>query len=62
MFTPLTILAGLAGYRTYVVAAIGIVVNGLHVVAPQLNLPVNEINTILAFFGLGTIRAALPKK
>ncbi len=61
MFSFLT-LAGLAGYRTYIVAGLGILVNGLHVVAPQLNLPINEINTVLGFLGLGSLRAAVPKK
>jgi hypothetical protein len=50
------------GYRTYIVAAVGVVVNGLHAVAPQLALPINEINTVLAFLGLGAVRAALPPK
>lgn len=54
------ILAALAGYRTYIVMAAGIVLNGIHTVAPHLNLPINEINTILAFLGLGAVRAALP--
>ncbi len=52
----------LVGYRTYIVAGIGVLLNGLHVVAPQLSLPINEINTVLAFLGLGAVRAALPKK
>ena len=53
-------LPALAGYRTYIIAAVGVVLNGLHTVAPHLNLPINEINTILAFLGLGSVRAALP--
>lgn len=52
----------LVGYRTYIVAAVGVLVNGLNVVAPGLHLPVNEINTVLAFLGLGAVRAALPPK
>jgi hypothetical protein len=60
--SSLLTLSALAGYRTYIVAAIGIAANGLHVVAPQLNLPINEINTVLGFLGLGTLRAAVPKK
>ena len=51
----------LIGYRTYIIAAVGVVLNGLHVVAPQLSLPINEINDVLGFLGLGTVRAAIKK-
>ena len=49
------------GYKTYIVAFIGIVVNGaiaMGYIAPEY---FDVINSALAFLGLGTLRAGIAK-
>jgi hypothetical protein len=52
----------LKGYKTYIVMAVGIVVNGCFAMGliPVEWLPV--VNSILAFLGLGALRAGVSNK
>jgi len=55
------IIEFLKGKKTYIVAAIGVIVNGLWAMGyiPAEWLP--GINTVLAFLGLATLRAGITK-
>ena len=51
----------LKGWRTYIVAVVGIIFNGL-VASGYVNEEYRAIvNSILTFLGLATLRSALPK-
>ena len=47
------------GYRTYLIAALGVVVNGLASMGYIDASVIATINKILVFLGLGTLRAAI---
>jgi len=50
-----------SGWKTYIVAAIGIILNGL-VAMGYINADLLvPINSLLAFFGLGFLRAGVQK-
>lgn len=49
----------LAGYKTYIVAALGLVYQIYH--TQQTGQPL-DLNAMLGFLGLGALRAAVPPK
>jgi len=52
----------LAGYKTYLVVIVGVIVNGLVVMGIVPAEYIGIINTILGFLGLGAIRAGIAGK
>ena len=52
----------LSGYKTYVVMAIGIVVNGAYAMDLIDAEMVKGMNSLLVFLGLGAFRSAINKK
>lgn len=51
----------LAGYKTYFIAGVGIIFNGLVAMGYVDEHYRDAVNSLLAFLGLGTIRAAVKK-
>ena len=52
----------LSGYKTYIVMAIGILVNGMYSMDMIDAEMVKGMNSLLVFLGLGAVRSALNKK
>lgn len=51
----------LKGKKTYIVAIVGVIVNGcaaMGYITPEV---VDTVNTVLVFLGLGTVRAGIKK-
>lgn len=55
----MTLLQFLQGKKTYLVVAVGVIVNGLYAMGyiPAVDLPV--VNTVLAFLGLAALRSTI---
>jgi len=51
----------LKGYKTYIVAIIGVLVNGAIAMGYIPEEYLTTINSILGFLGLGTLRAGVKK-
>lgn len=49
----------LKGWKTYLIAAVGIILNGLIATGHIPESARETINSLLAFLGLGTLRAAV---
>ena len=52
-------LDGLKGYRTYIIAILGVVLNGMQVMGYIDASTIATINKVLVFIGLGTLRSAI---
>jgi len=51
----------LSGYKTYIVVAVGVVINGLYAMGLVDENFVKSVDGILIFAGMGTIRAGITK-
>ena len=51
----------LKGWKTYIVAIVGVLVNGAYAMGyiPEVSLPL--VNTVLGFLGLAALRAGVAK-
>jgi type IV secretory pathway VirB2 component (pilin) len=51
----------LQGKKTYIVAVVGVIVNGLYIMGYIEESAVKTIDGLLLFLGLGTLRAGMNK-
>jgi len=52
----------LRGYKTYIIVAVGVAVNGLYAMGLVDENFVKSVDGILVFAGLGTIRSGIANK
>ena len=52
----------LKGYKTYIVMIVGVIVNGMVAMGYIPEEFLGTINSVLAFLGLGALRAGVAKK